>query len=161
MRYKKAMLNNDILRRVRYILNFDDSKMIEVFGLCHMKVSQDQLLHWLKKEDDPDYVHCADLELASFLTGLIVLKRGKREGDEPKAEKELTNNIVFRKLMIAFSLNSDDVLKLMESVDFRLSKHELSAFFRKTNHKNYRECKAQILRNFLNAIQSKGKTVTE
>jgi len=36
-----------------------------------------------------------------------------------------------------------------------ISKHELSAFFRKPGHKHYRECKDQVFRNFLNGVQLK------
>jgi uncharacterized protein YehS (DUF1456 family) len=53
------------------------------------------------------------------------------------------------------SLQADDVLELVNRDDFRISKHELSAFFRKPGHKHYRECKDQVLRNFLKGIQLK------
>jgi uncharacterized protein YehS (DUF1456 family) len=45
------------------------------------------------------------------------------------------------------------VLAVLELANFRMSKHELSAFFRKPGHKHYRECKDQILRNFLAGLQ--------
>ena len=80
---------------------------------------------------------------------------GKKEGSQVEPEQSLTNNLIFRKLKIALDLKDDDILVIMESVDFRLSKHELSAFFRKPGHKNYRECKNQILRNFLTGVQNK------
>jgi uncharacterized protein YehS (DUF1456 family) len=38
---------------------------------------------------------------------------------------------------------------------FRLSKHELSAFFRNPTQPQYRECKDQVLRNFLMGLQMK------
>jgi uncharacterized protein YehS (DUF1456 family) len=70
-------------------------------------------------------------------------------------EKRLTNNIVLVKLKIALSLKNEDILKIMELAYIRISKHELSALFRKPGHKNYRECKDQILRNFLKGVQVK------
>lgn len=149
------MTNNDILRRVRYILNFNDSEMLDICALADMKVSKEQMGQWLKKDDDPEYEPCKSIELASFLNGLISEKRGKKEGETPKPEKNLTNNIILRKLMIAFSLKSEDVIEILGFADLRISKHELSAFFRKPEHKNYRECKAQILRNFLMGLQIK------
>jgi len=72
---------------------------------------------------------------------------------QPEIEKQLTNNIIFRKLKIALDLKDEDILQLMTLADFSMSKHELSAFFRKPGHKNYRECKDQILRNFLQGVQ--------
>lgn len=147
------MNNNDILRRIRYTFDFGDSKMIAVFGLAGPEVSRAQISDWLKKEDDPDYRKCSDQQLATFLNGLIIDKRGKKDGPQPEPETHLSNNIIFRKLRIALNLQAEDVLKLVNRGDFRISKHELSAFFRKPGHKHYRECKDQVLRNFLKGMQ--------
>ena len=48
------MNNNDCLRRIRYILDFDDSKMIAIFGLANMETDRAEISAWLKKDDDPD-----------------------------------------------------------------------------------------------------------
>jgi uncharacterized protein YehS (DUF1456 family) len=149
------MTNNDILRRLRYIFDFDDSKMIALFGLAELEVTRSQVSDWLKKEDDPAYQNCTDEQLAIFLNGLINDKRGKKEGPQPEPETLLTNNIIFRKLKIALDLQAVDILDLLKLVNLRMSKHELSAFFRRPNHKNYRDCKDQILRNFLKSVQLK------
>jgi len=149
------MTNNDVLRRIRYTFNFDDTKMIAIFELGGLEVSRAEISDWLKKEDDPDYKQCADVQLATFLNGLIVDKRGKNDGPQPVPETRLNNNIIFRKLKIALDLQADEVLKLVEQADFKLSKHELSAFFRKPEHKHYRECKDQVLRYFLKGVQLK------
>jgi uncharacterized protein YehS (DUF1456 family) len=149
------MTNNDILRRIRYIFDFSDSKMISLFGLADLEVTRAQVSDWLKKEDDSAYKNCTDTQLAIFLNGLIIDKRGKKEGPQPRPEKRITNNIIFRKLIIALDLKADDVLDILESVNLRISKHELSAFFRHPDNKHYRECKDQILRNFLKGIQLK------
>jgi len=149
------MINNDILRRIRYAFDFDDAKMIALFGLADYLVTREQVSDWLKKDDDPAYKECSDTELAIFLNGLINDKRGKKSGSQPQPEQHLSNNIIFRMLKIALNLKDENVLEIMELVDFRMSKHELSAFFRKPGHKNYRECQDQILRNFLNGVQLK------
>lgn len=149
------MTNNDILRRLRYILDFDDSKMMDIFGLADHKVTREQVCSWLKKEEEPDYHSLNDTQMAIFLNGLIIEKRGKKDGPQPVPEKSLTNNIIFVKLKIAYNLKAEDILKLLELADFRLSKHELSALFRKPGHKHYRECKDQILRNFIKGLQMK------
>jgi uncharacterized protein YehS (DUF1456 family) len=129
--------------------------MIILFGLANLEVTRGQVSDWLKREDDPAYKNCTDTQLAIFLNGLINDKRGKKEGPQPKPEKRLTNNIIFRKLRIALDLKADDVLEIMELANLRMSKHELSAFFRKPDHKHYRDCKDQILRNFLKGVQLK------
>ncbi|MCK5680709.1 DUF1456 family protein, partial [bacterium] len=134
---------------------FNDSKMIAVFGLADYQVTREQISGWLKKEDDPAYQNCSDTHLAIFLNGLINDKRGKKEGAQPASEKHLTNNIIFMKLKIALNLKADEVLEIMALAGLRISKHELSAFFRKAEHKNYRYCQDQILRNFLKGMQLK------
>ena len=149
------MTNNDVLRRVRYTFDFDDSKMIAVFGLADHQVTREEISDWLKKDDDPAYRKCSDTQLAIFLNGLIIDKRGKKEGPQPKSEQRLTNNIIFRKLRIALNLKAEDILEIMNLTGFSISKHELSAFFRKPEHKHYRECKDQLLRNFLKGVQLK------
>jgi uncharacterized protein YehS (DUF1456 family) len=154
--------NNDILRRIRYIFDFNDAKMIAIFAQAEYKVTREQISNWLKKEDDPAYENCHDKELAIFLDGLINDRRGKKEGPLHQPENNLTNNIIFRKLKIALDLQNDDVLEILALADLRISKHELSAFFRKPDHKHFRLCKDQILRNFLKGLQVKyrdsGKT---
>ena len=149
------MTNNDVLRRIRYTFNFDDSKMIAIFALAGLEVTRAEISDWLKKDDDPDYKNCGDLQLATFLNGLIIEKRGKKDGPQPEPEKTLNNNIIFRKLKIALNLQADDVIEMINKADFRISKHELSAFFRKPGHKHYRECKDQVLRYFLKGMQLK------
>ncbi len=149
------MTNNDILRRIRYSFDYNDSKMILIFSKADHEVTRAQISDWLKKEDDPAYQNCNDITMATFLNGLIIDKRGKKEGPQPEPEKRLTNNIIFRKLKIALNLKAEDVLAIMDLANLRMSKHELSAFFRKPGHKHYRECKDQILRNFLKGVQLK------
>ena len=149
------MTNNDILRRIRYTFNFDDTKMIAIFGLGGLEVTRAEISDWLKKEDDPEFQKCNDVTLARFLNGLIIEKRGKKDGPQPEPETSLTNNIIFRKLKIALNLQADEVLMLIKRADFSMSKHELSAFFRKPDHKHYRKCKDQVLRYFLKGVQLK------
>lgn len=149
------MNNNDILRRLRFTFSFNDDKMIELFGLGELIVTRAQISDWLKKEDDDAFIDMSDSELAIFLNGLINDKRGKKEGSKPEIEKRLNNNIIFRKLKIALNLKDDDILEILASVDRKISKHELSAFFRKPDQNQYRICQDQILRNFLNGLQKK------
>lgn len=149
------MENNDIIRRIRYSFDFDDNKMIEVFALGESKVTRTQISSWLKKDLDPGYVTLSDFQLAIFLNGLIIEKRGKKEGPKPIPENKLNNNIIFRKLRIALNLKDNDILEMLNSVDIKISKNELSAFFRKPGQSQYRECKDQILRNFLRGMQIK------
>ena len=149
------MNNNDVLRRIRYVFDYEDAKIIEIFNLGDLKVTREEISDWLKKDDDPAFQECSDLQLAAFLNGLIVDRRGKKEGQQPAPEQRLNNNIIFRKLKIALDLKAEEVLDILKLADMDISKHELSVFFRKPGHKHYRNCMDQILRNFLNGVQLK------
>ncbi len=148
------MHNNDILRKIRYTFDLNDTAVIQLFGFGELEVTRPEISNWLKKDDDPDFKSLHDKQLAAFLNGFIILKRGKKEGaSAPIAEKTLNNNIILRKLKIALTLKDEDIIEILGRVDIRLSKPELSAFFRDSDHKHYRLCKDQFLRNFLFGMQ--------
>ena len=65
---------------------------------------------------------------------------------------KMTNNDILKKLRVALMLRDDQIVEILELVDFRISKSELGAFFRAEDHENYMECGDQVLRNFLNAL---------
>jgi uncharacterized protein YehS (DUF1456 family) len=135
--------------------------MITVFAQAELEVTRSQVSDWLKKDEDPEQQPCDDRILACYLNGLINEMRGKKEGAQPEPEVRLNNNIIFKKLKIALNLKAEDILRILALVDITISKHELSAFFRKKGHKHYRECQEQILRNFLHGIQMEYREETE
>ena len=92
------MKNSIILRQFRYIFDLSDDQMIQLFAEAEMSVTRSQVSDWLKKEEDENHKEISDIEFASLLNGFINHKRGKREGEQPKPEKRLNNNIIFRKL---------------------------------------------------------------
>lgn len=152
------MTNNDILRRVRYALNIKDKTMLDIFKYGKNPITHEDLLNLLKREGEEDFLKCNNRALESFLDGLIILKRGKQE---PKDGKEYTpvkmtknniNNIILKKLKIALSLKSEDMLHIFKLAGLELSPSELSAVFRKEDHKNYRECGDKYIRNFLKGL---------
>jgi uncharacterized protein YehS (DUF1456 family) len=158
------MTNNDILRRLRYILNIKDTKIIKVLALMDYQVPLPRVVSWLKKDDDEDFTECSDKDLTAFLDGLIIERRGKRDDSKvtkTPAPQRLNNNLVFLKLKIAFDLKSDDVLAILQLAEYKISSSELSAFFRKKTHRHYRVCKDQILRKFLKGLQLKYTTANE
>lgn len=144
------MINNDILRRLRYALNLNDEQMLAIFSLVEHEIDDNFLKQILAKEQDESFVLCRDSVLGLFLDGLIIRNRGLKEGAElPKAPKTLNQNEILVKLRIALEYKAEDMIDIMALVDFRISKSELSAFFRKPNHRNYKPCGDQVLRNFL------------
>lgn len=149
------MNNNDILRRIRYTFNYDDFKMIEIFGKAEYQVHRGHVSDWLKKDDDPLFKEMADVDLAAFLNGLINDLRGKREGAQPVPEARLSNNVILRKIKIALNLRDEDMIEFFNLANKKISKHELSAFFRKPEQSQFRNCNDQYLRYFLSGMQQK------
>lgn len=147
------MNNNDILRRTRYIFDYGDDDVIKLFKMGGREVSRQEISAWLKKDEDPDQTSIYDQYLAAFLNGLIIQHRGKKDDDVPKAEKKLTNNIIFRKIKIALALKDENIIDLMKLANFEVGRHEISAIFRKPTQSQYRLCKDQFLRNFLQGLQ--------
>lgn len=149
------MNNNDILRRIRYTFDYDDFKMIDIFDQASYQVHRGHISDWLKKEDDPLFKEMNDVDLAAFLNGLINEKRGKKEGPQPVPEARLSNNVILRKIKIALNLKDLDMLEFFTLADKKISKHELSAFFRKPDQVQFRNCNDQYLRYFLSGMQQK------
>ena len=48
----------------------------------------------------------------------------------------MTNNDIFKKLRVALMLRDDQIVEILELVDFRISKSELGAFFRDEKHED-------------------------
>ena len=155
------MTNNDILRQLRYALSINDSTMIEIFKLANHEIEQANLTGLLKKEDEEGFVNCGDAVLGYFLDGLILHKRGKKEtepGETRKPDSRLTNNAILKKLRIALELKEDDMLAILKLAGVGISKHELTALFRKEGHKNYKECGDHFLRKFLKGLSIRYRT---
>jgi uncharacterized protein YehS (DUF1456 family) len=64
----------------------------------------------------------------------------------------MSNNDVMKKLRVALHLRDEDIIEILALVDFKISKTELSAIFRKDDHPNFKPCGDQLLRNFLNGL---------
>jgi len=158
------MTNNDLLRRLRYAFDFSNQGAAKLFSLdpaTAISMSTDDLMARLAKEEDEDYIACTDAELAAFLDGLIVSKRGLREPSAatPKNshqdktnEFRLSKNDILKKLRIAMSYREPEMLATLKSGGSELSKAELSALFRNPKHKHYRACGNQVLRNFIKGL---------
>ncbi len=149
------MTPNDVLKRVRYALNLNDPTMLEIFKQGGHTIELAGLKNLLKKEDETGYVACSDTVLGAFLDGLIVHKRGRREaepGQMKRPDQPLNNNAVLRKIRIALELKEGDMLAILKLGEVVISSSELTAFFRKKDHKNYKECGDQFLRSFLKGL---------
>jgi hypothetical protein len=64
----------------------------------------------------------------------------------------MTNNDILKKLRVALKLRDEDIVEILNLVEFRVTKNEVNALFRNEDHPNYKECGDQLLRNFLNGL---------
>lgn len=146
------MLTNDILRRVRWALNLNDAKVTEIFELAGITVKSGQLETIFKKDDEDGFIRCPDTLAHQFFRGLIIFKRGKKDGQDDTvkpAADAFTNNDALWYLRIAMQLKDDDVMAILKKANVNFGKGELNALFRKKGSDNYRPCGDQFLRNFL------------
>ena len=168
------MNNNDRLVRLRYALDIKDAEMVEIFKLGDLEMTKEDVQKMLTKvktkqsqEEDEGYSvneymkKCKNAVLESFLNGLIIFKRGKQEPKPgaPILKPEVmikndrsVNNVLLKKLKIALSLTSDDILGILDETGVHLSKSELSAVLRREGQRNYKECGDRYARNFLKGL---------
>ncbi|WP_266168926.1 DUF1456 family protein [Dyella subtropica] len=149
------MINNDVLRSIRYMLDLSDIKVVEIIKLADadFPVEKVDVQAFLKKDEEDGYVECGNDVLARFLDGLVFHYRGRDESLPPRpVEKRVTNNVVLKKLRVAFQLKDVDMHQAFQDAGFPISKPELTALFRQPDHKNFRLCGDQLLRNFLKGL---------
>ena len=150
------MTNNDFLRRLRYAINIKDNVMVQIFKKGKIVLTREDVIDYLKKDIDEGFKKLNNNDLIAFLDGLIIQKRGKREDGTPipqvKVTKNNLNNILLRKLRIALSFKSYDMIKIFKLGGVEISEGELSALFRSEDHKNYKECGDKYIRVFLKGL---------
>lgn len=149
------MSNNDVLRAVRYLLDLSDARVEQVIGLADpaLAPSREIVQALLKKEGEPGFAACSDAVLAAFLDGLVTSLRGHDPGRPPRPpERRIDNNMVLKKLRVAFKLQDADMHDILAAAGMPVSKPEMSALFRQPGHKNFRPCGDQLLRHFLRGL---------
>jgi len=149
------MSNNDVLRAVRYLLDLSDAKLAQTIGLADPALvpSREDVQALLKKEDEPGAMACSDRVLSAFLDGLVTSLRGPDSSRPPRPpETRIDNNMVLKKLRVAFKLQDADMHEILAAAGMPVSKPEMSALFRQPGHKNFRPCGDQLLRHFLRGL---------
>lgn len=148
--------------------------MVKIFKLGGVEVTEEEVKKMLTKvkeefgfqdADSNETLPCNNKMLDAFLNGLITFKRGPQEKKSGQPENPVSitrrnniNNIVLKKLKIALSLTSEEVIDILGLAGVKISKGELSAVLRKEGHKNYKECGDRYLRNFLKGLAIQYRT---
>jgi uncharacterized protein YehS (DUF1456 family) len=149
------MINNDVLRSIRYMLDLGEAQVVEIARLADpgLVLDRESVHAFLKKEGEEGFAECPDRVLAHFLDGLVLHRRGRDDSrpQRPVAAR-VSNNLVLKKLRVAFELRDEDMHRAFANAGLPVGKPELSALFRQPEHRNYRACGDQMLRNFLKGL---------
>lgn len=145
------MNNSEILTMIVHTLNIDMEDFNKSLSLGG--ISDEEVI-------DKALSNCEKSVVEAFLNGFITLKRGAKEtkpGQAIKAPLHLNrgrsvNNVILKKLKIAYALTNEDLVHVFASVNVHMSKNDLTTYFRKEGHKHYRLCSDQDLISFLNGI---------
>jgi uncharacterized protein YehS (DUF1456 family) len=145
------MTNNEIIKRLRFILDVDDSVLMQCFELGDCHGIKEKVASFLLPETNAAYQLCTDEHFTRFLDGLIIYRRGpaKNGSRNPVA---LTNNMILKKVRIALELEARDLDHAFMLADCELSPHEISALFRKPGTKHFTECSDSILERFFSGL---------
>jgi uncharacterized protein YehS (DUF1456 family) len=156
------MNNNDILIRLRYALDIKDNDMLEIFKFGGIDMSREALRELLVRQESetPADEKLSVFELESFLNGLIISQRGVKKDKEGKVEPPSfiisnaasVNNVMLKKIKIAMSYTSQDILDFLSLANVQASSSEIGAILRKEGHRNYKACGDRYARNFLKGM---------
>ena len=150
------MTNNEILKSVRYTLEIKNKELVQMIKEGGVELSLPDLLDILRNEEEDGFAECPIETIHAFLDGLILSRRGPSDRPAIKQPTDRINNtIVLRKLRIAFEMKDTDMIDVLKSVGFSVSKGENNALFRAPTHKHYMKCGDQFLRNFLKGLTYK------
>lgn len=161
------MNNNDRLLRLRYAIDLKDTDMMKAFELGGIPVTKEEVRAILTRVHDKHEDNTANnvYEKAinnqvfdAFLNGLILLARGPQK-DKPVEEKtqkskeiKHINNVMLKKVKIALSMTTEDILAIFAEVALYPSKGEIGAFLRKEGQRNFKPCGDKYMRNFLKGL---------
>jgi uncharacterized protein YehS (DUF1456 family) len=172
------MENHDILKRLRYALDIKDIDMVEVFRLGGVTITKEKIQEMLlsatsiskfapaTKETSSDVEKvCSNRMFESFLNGFITHKRGKKEEKPGESDKQAfmitsdkdVNNVVLKKLKIALSLTSEEMLAIFKDGGLELSNSELSAALRRQGQRNYKISGDRYVKSFLNGLTERNR----
>ncbi len=146
-----AMTYNEIIKRLRFILDVDDAVIHQCFVAGGSDATLDRVANYLLNEEDTDYLVCDEISMSRFLDGLIVHRRGPSK-DGLRNPVMLSNNIIMKKIRIALELEARDLDNAFMLADCELSPHEISSFFRKPGTKHYTECSDHFFERMMSGL---------
>lgn len=148
------MNNRELLIAIVDTLNISNDEVEEILQLGEIT---DEVVR------NNVFIDCDNETFEGFLNGFIVYKRGPKE-EKPGAPKKAPlpikvrksiNNVVFKKLKIAFALTNDDLLEIYKAANVKMTKNDLTTYLRKEGHKHYRRLEDRYLNVFLKGVSNR------
>ncbi len=151
------MTNNYILSSIMSSLKQDKTDILKAYRLVDKKISQDDVDDILREPSDEKFILLSNEGFELFLNGFIAYKRGPSNKKAKKQKIYFSNNIILKKLKIALDLKDEDIVKIFESDGLEITKSQLTAYFRRDGHINYRKCSDSLLKRFIKGLDTKEK----
>jgi len=152
------MENNFILKSIMEAFDLNKVDVLKSYKLIDKKVTQEDVDDILTDKNDEKFILLSDEGLELFLNGFIVYKRGPSDKKGKLQKVELSNNLILKKLKIAYNLKDEDLIEIFANDGLEITKSQLTAYFRREGHQNYRKCSDALLKRFLNGCKIKRET---
>jgi uncharacterized protein YehS (DUF1456 family) len=143
---------NQVLVGLKQALQLSYSDIETIYALSGFEVSSKEIENFFKESTYRDSKQVGYEALGAFLDGLITFKRGEPPHTPPNEIQTLTNNLILKKIRIALNLKTHEIEIIFNLVDIFLTKQQLSALFRKEEHKNFKACSNALLLTFLEGL---------
>lgn len=143
------MTNNYILILIQRAEKLSKMDILRIYKLIDKKITFEDVEDVLRAEQDEKFILLSDEGFGMFLDGLIIDNRGPSDKKRKNTKFFLNNNVILKKLRIAFNLQDEDMIKAFELGEVSMIKSQLSSFFRKEGHPNYKRCSDTKLKSFI------------
>ena len=152
-----SMINNDILRSIRYMLDLSDNRLvIEIVRLSWIPVRdrQGRTARIPAEGRRARHVACSDRVMAHFLDGLVIHRRGPRRiPTAAPAGKRINNNVVLEEAAGGVPAHRRGHKQAFaDAWDSRSRSRNCRHCSRQPGTGNFRLCGDQLLRNFLKGL---------
>jgi uncharacterized protein YehS (DUF1456 family) len=144
------MTNNYVLKLIQRAIDISEVDILKIYKSMDKKITKEDVEDILREEQDEKFILLSDDGFLLFLDGLIEWRRGKSKTKSKKVIKTyLNNNVILKKLRIAFDLKDEQMIKLFSLVEQEITSSELTPYFRKEGHVNFKRCSDSTLKKFI------------
>lgn len=151
------MTNNYILSSIMGSLKLNKVDILKSYKLVDKKITQDDVDDILREPSDEKFILLSDEGFELFLNGFIAYKRGPSDKKGKKQKIYFSNNIILKKLKIALDLKDEDIIEIFANDGLEITKSQLTAYFRRDGHINYRKCSDSLLKRFIKGCEKFSK----